>query len=197
MLDRTDDTLAALAQRIEAEHNAVATALQAALGHAIAAGELLIEAKAKVRHGQWHKWLAKNCDIPQRTCSHYMYLARRRERLCDQNGNALPIRTVNEALHLLKNSYPRPGDRSGSDEPYSEWGERGHCAWGCAAWGSFNGALQTAMRITEFGAPRPSLISRAYRAGKTPGLEPARLREAAALLIRYADAIEAGLTTQR
>jgi hypothetical protein len=34
MLDRTDDTLHDLAQRIAAEHNAVAAALCSALGHA-------------------------------------------------------------------------------------------------------------------------------------------------------------------
>ena len=39
--------LADLAGRIDAEHAAVATALQSALAHAIAAGELLIEAKRK------------------------------------------------------------------------------------------------------------------------------------------------------
>jgi hypothetical protein len=83
MLDRTDQSFALtdLAQGIAAEHAAVATALQSALTHAIAAGELLIEAKAKVRHGQWLKWLAANCDIPKRTAAHYMALARNRESL--------------------------------------------------------------------------------------------------------------------
>jgi len=76
-------------------------------------------------------------------------------------------------LHEFENEY----------EPY-----RG---WGCHAWGPFNEALRTAMRIVDFGAPAPRLIARAYRAGKTPGLEPVGLRKAAALLIRYADAIEA------
>jgi hypothetical protein len=42
---------------IEVEHNAVATALQSAFAHVIAAGELLIAAKRKVERGQWLKWL--------------------------------------------------------------------------------------------------------------------------------------------
>jgi hypothetical protein len=33
-------------------------------------------------------------------CSHYMFLARNRKSPCDQNGNVLAIRTVNEALHV-------------------------------------------------------------------------------------------------
>ena len=43
------DGMRDLATRIEAEHAAVAQALQSALAHAIAAGELLIVAK---RHGR-------------------------------------------------------------------------------------------------------------------------------------------------
>src|SRR5215469_4422868 len=57
-------TLSELARRIDAEHGAVATALCSALAHAIAAGKLLIEAKAKVRHGQWLKWIEANCSVP-------------------------------------------------------------------------------------------------------------------------------------
>ena len=45
------DGMRDLATRIEAEHAAVAQALQSALAHAIAAGELLIVAKRQVQHG--------------------------------------------------------------------------------------------------------------------------------------------------
>jgi len=188
MLDRTnaDPTLAldCLARRIDAELGAVATALCSALAHAIAAGELLIEAKAKVRHGQWLRWLAAH-KFPQRTATHYMELARRRDDLCDQNGKVLPI-SVNKALNMLKWPYYGSGGLHEFENEYEPY--RG---WGCHAWGPFNEALRTAMRIVDFGAPAPRLIARAYRAGKTPGLEPVGLRKAAALLIRYADAIEA------
>lgn len=47
-----DNSLPDLAHRIRAEHEALAVALKDSVRHAIAAGELLIEAKAKLGHGQ-------------------------------------------------------------------------------------------------------------------------------------------------
>ena len=52
-----DNSLPDLAARIKAEHEAVSTALKESVAHAIAAGELLIEAKAQLGHGQWLPWL--------------------------------------------------------------------------------------------------------------------------------------------
>jgi len=180
---RGDAILRDLAQRIAVEHNAVAVALRSALGHAIAAGELLIEAKAKVRHGQWLKWLAANCEVPKRTAAHYMALAKRRQKLCDQNGNVLPL-SVNGALDMLKH----PAD---CGFPGSEWGEYAPPqGWGCLAWGPFSKALEIVTRLPQLNPPAARYVVRAARAGKTPGLSAAVLREVAALLIRYADAIE-------
>ena len=48
---------------------------------AIACGELLIEAKRQVKHGEWRPWIEANCKVPARTARHYMALARRRKRL--------------------------------------------------------------------------------------------------------------------
>jgi hypothetical protein len=172
-----------LAQRITAEHKAVALALRSALGHAIAAGELLIEAKRKAGHGQWLQWLAANTEIPKRTAAHYMALAKRRQDLSDQNGNALPL-SVNEALDWLRH----PADRG---FPGSEWSEYApYRRWGRLAWGRFSEALETVTRIPQLNPPAARDVARAVREGKTPGLSAAVLREVAALLIRYADAID-------
>jgi hypothetical protein len=168
MLDQTR-TLHDLAQRIAIELDAIDRALQSALGHAIAAGGLLIEAKGKVRHGRWGKWLTAH-KIPPRTATHYMELARRRDVLCDQNGNVLPI-SVSGGLHEFENG-------TGGD-------------WPRLAWRRFADALKTALSLPELGPPRPAYIVKAFRAGKTPGLDAEVLRKVAALLIRYADAIEA------
>jgi len=51
-------TLVDLAARINAAHDQAAGALRSGLEHARRAGELLIEAKARVPHGQWLPWLA-------------------------------------------------------------------------------------------------------------------------------------------
>jgi hypothetical protein len=180
---QTDQTLHDLAQRIAAELDAVAAALCSALGHAIAAGEILIEAKAKVRHGQWLKWLAAH-KFPQRTATHYMALARDREKLCDENGNVLPI-SVNRALAMLKWPYYGSGgyhDFENEYEPYRGWGR--------PAWGPFSQALETVIRLPQLNPPAARYVVRALRAGKTPGLSAAVLREVAALLIRYADALD-------
>jgi hypothetical protein len=180
-------TLHDLARRIAVEHNAVAVALRSALAHAIAAGELLIEAKSKVRHGQWLKWLAANCEtIPERTATHYMALARDRERLCDENGNVLPI-SVNRALAMLK--WPYYGTGGVHEFENDEYKPRE--GWGCPAWGSFRQALEAATRLSQLNPPAARYVAKAARAGKTPGLTAAVLREVAALLTHYADAIEA------
>ena len=154
------------------------------MGHAIAAGELLIEAKGKVRHGQWLKWLAAH-KFPQRTATHYMELARRRDDLCDQNGKVLPI-SVNKALHMLKWPYYGSGGPHEFENEYEPY--RG---WGCSAWGQpFNHALKAITFITECYPPAPRYVVRATRQGKTPGLNAPVLRAAIALLTGYADALE-------
>ncbi len=73
------NSLADLAARINAEHKAAADALRSAVGHAMAAGDLLIEAKAKVPHGQWRGWIDANCQISERSVQLYMKLAKHRE----------------------------------------------------------------------------------------------------------------------
>jgi hypothetical protein len=178
-----------LARRIEAEHNALTAALQSALGHAIAAGELLLEAKASVRHGQWLNWLASNCSVPPRTATHYMRLAGGIEKLCDQNGNVLPI-SVGEALHVLKgNTNPWPGHGYSGDD--SEWGDyEPYRGWRRRAWGEFTEAFHTVTRLAQLNPPAARYVVRAFRAGKTPGLSAVGLRQVIALLTRYADALD-------
>jgi hypothetical protein len=50
--------------------------------------------------------------------------------------------------------------------------------------------LQAVTCITQFNPPKPRYVVRAARAGKTPGLTAPALREAIALLTRYAEALE-------
>ena len=75
-LDRQDlarsNSLTDLAARIRIEHEATAAALQRRVMHAMAAGDLLIEAKAQLKHGQWLPWLAKHCVISERTAQLYV-----------------------------------------------------------------------------------------------------------------------------
>jgi hypothetical protein len=101
-----------LAERIKKEHSNVAIALQQGFMHASAAGELLIQAKAKAGHGKWLSWLQEECEIFVRTASLYMRLAKNRGRIADQVGNAVADLTLRGAMKLL--SPPRQSD------PHSE-----------------------------------------------------------------------------
>jgi Protein of unknown function (DUF3102) len=97
-----------LAQRIKEEHSNVASALHQGFMHASAAGELLIQAKAKAGHGKWLSWLRDECEISMRTASLYMRLAKNRRGIEDQIGNAVADLTLRGAVKLL--SPPRQSD---------------------------------------------------------------------------------------
>lgn len=70
--ERPLDTLAA---EINAHHRAFVEALRTAFERAILAGNLLIEAKAQVPHGEWLPWLRANFEGHTRTAQGYMQLA--------------------------------------------------------------------------------------------------------------------------
>jgi hypothetical protein len=107
-----------LAQRIKKEHSNVARALHRGFIHACAAGELLIQAKGKAGHGKWSAWLRDQCRISARTASLYMKLAKNRNGIESQNGNAVTDLTLRGAMKLL--SPPQP-----SDPPAEEMAEGG------------------------------------------------------------------------
>ena len=47
---------------------------QTVLQQALRLGELLLQAKAKVGHGRFGKWLEKNCELSERSAQRYMAL---------------------------------------------------------------------------------------------------------------------------
>ena len=65
----TSNRLTHLAAEINAEHDAATGAFKKGFEHALKAGELLIEAKAAVNHGEWVPWLEENCTVAERTAS--------------------------------------------------------------------------------------------------------------------------------
>jgi Protein of unknown function (DUF3102) len=66
--------------------------------HAIGAGELLIEAKKKIKHGEWLPWLETNCELARRTAQAYMQLAR----LPAEKRKAIAHLPVEEALVAIR-----------------------------------------------------------------------------------------------
>jgi Protein of unknown function (DUF3102) len=111
------NSLADLAARIRAEHEAVAAFMKKGLERAICAGELLLEAKAQLNHGEWLPWLAEHCQIPERTATHYMRLARH----ADEIGNVADL-TVRGALELLAPEDGRGIVTGVGMHPYAERG---------------------------------------------------------------------------
>lgn len=55
--------LTTLADEINAEHRSCDEALREGLRHALRAGELLIEAKSRVQHGEWGRWLERTSRV--------------------------------------------------------------------------------------------------------------------------------------
>ena len=97
------NSLADLAARIRAEHEATSLALRRTVEHAMAAGDLLLEAKATVPHGQWLQWFADNCGpISERTGQLYMKLAKNRATIEKEMANPQSVAdlTLNEAAAL-------------------------------------------------------------------------------------------------
>jgi hypothetical protein len=80
-VDKREDgrSLQDLAGEINRAHAHFRKVFKATFRTAIQVGELLIEAKGKVKHGEWLAWVEKNCEFSERTARTYMQLARNRE----------------------------------------------------------------------------------------------------------------------
>src|SRR6516165_401568 len=96
-----DNSLPDLAARIRAEHQAVSAALRDSVRHAIAAGELLIEAKGQLGHGRWLPWLRDHCAISERTAQLYVRVAKNRAEIEAQIRNDVADLSLNEVAALL------------------------------------------------------------------------------------------------
>jgi hypothetical protein len=114
---RGDRGLKELATRINREHGQVEESLRSGLGHARAAGELLLEAKGKVAHGRWLPWLSANVTFSNRTAQAYMRVAKGWDRLTAK-AQGLAHLGFEDALDLLAESasVPESGRASAEDE---------------------------------------------------------------------------------
>jgi hypothetical protein len=98
--------LAVLAAAIKVAHAEYLATTQRALEHAITAGERLLEAKLLLKHGEWLPWRRNHVGIPERTCQHYMRLARRAGELSKSKSATVADLTVRAALKVLENKSP-------------------------------------------------------------------------------------------
>jgi hypothetical protein len=113
------NSLTDLAARIKTEHAATRDAAKKTVAHAIAAVELLIEAKALIgKHGKWLPWLRDNCDLSERMAQNYMRLARNQEALKSETISDLTISdlTIRGAISTLTTSGMIPAVDFDDDE---------------------------------------------------------------------------------
>ncbi|MGO7787372.1 DUF3102 domain-containing protein [Rhizobium ruizarguesonis] len=99
-MNESNNRLPVLAASIKTEHDECVAAMRQSLSHALAAGDMLMEAKTLVGHGEWLPWLAENCPIPKRTAQLYMRLAKHRE-LIEAKSADFALLTVQGAVELI------------------------------------------------------------------------------------------------
>jgi hypothetical protein len=96
------NSLADLAAKIKQQHAGVEKYLTRSVEYAMDAGDLLIEAKQQLEHGQWLPWLAESVEISESTARRYMRLARNRG-ATEANRSRMTDLTVNGVLAALSN----------------------------------------------------------------------------------------------
>jgi hypothetical protein len=94
------NSLADLAARIRSAHRDVRNCLARSLERAFDAGDLLIEAKRQLKHGQWLPWVHDHCKMSERTAQRYIRLASRREAI-EANPTFVSDLGIAGALALL------------------------------------------------------------------------------------------------
>lgn len=108
--------LALLGQEINQEHRLCADAAYSAVEHAIRAGELLVEAKAGVKHGDWLKWLEENFEGSRQTAQVYMKLHKNRDELKSQSSSFF---SIDSALKQLAGPKEDSAQRLGIQREYA------------------------------------------------------------------------------
>jgi hypothetical protein len=97
-----------LAKQINHEHQEAEGLARRTLDHVRKAGELLLEAKGKVPHGQWLPWLEANVKASVRTCQTYMRVAERWGEL-EAKAQSPAHLTMGQALDMLARTVePEP-----------------------------------------------------------------------------------------
>jgi hypothetical protein len=109
-----DDTVTA----INAEHQAAQRGAADAVQHAVRCGQLLIEKKAGLKHGEFMPWIETHCQVPRSTATVYMKAAR-------QIAKGLAISSLSRLFGSGKTrkrtaKKPRATLEHSADEQYEE-----------------------------------------------------------------------------
>ena len=101
-----------LVDRINTLHYEVEQHKTQMLLEARAAGELLLEAKDTVKHGEWLDWLEANFEGSGRTARAYMRIAAHWEKIGFKMAEGSANISISEALKLVRYGYSRTSYRN-------------------------------------------------------------------------------------
>ncbi len=138
-------SLADIAVQINLETVAAETHARSAMQHALAAGALLVQAKALVGHGEWQEWVKSNCTIAVRTASAYMRLVTKIESLPDPERQRVADLPVREAIRAISTSPDVPPSARG----YVEYRRRDETTRTASTFKAGADALRRAARELE------------------------------------------------
>lgn len=95
-----DGQMADLADRINSTYDALCDSARAALKCALECGELLLQAKARLEHGEWLSWMTANTKVSVRQSQKLMRLAQHADEVL-ANANPSSHFTINGALAAI------------------------------------------------------------------------------------------------
>lgn len=110
-----------LAKDANKHHQDVKIGLLSALDNAHRCGEILIQAKALVKHGQWKRWLRKNFSASYETAADYMRVARcwNDDRLVEAREHGYALTSIKNVLDVIKEEHAKeqPKDKTVKPPP--------------------------------------------------------------------------------
>ena len=113
----------ARAKAINNEHFLYESAIKKGLAHAMRAGELLVEVKASLEHGEFSEWVLNNCEFSLRTAQNYMRFYINRGELAKAQETALLTEgemTMEQALRFLKDKNAVTRARKQANKVYNK-----------------------------------------------------------------------------
>jgi len=83
-------------------HKEIQQGFYDALNKGIRIGELLIQEKAKLKHGEWIDWINKNLDFGERQARKYTYIYKRHKILNRNSNSDLAVTSIDSAVFLIR-----------------------------------------------------------------------------------------------
>jgi hypothetical protein len=132
--------LDALAERINAAHEAAADSISRGLVQAKYSGELLLQARARLPHGAWLPWLRDKTSVNERLAQRYMKIAREWDSLTGKSDTVSHL-TFKGALEVLAEKdepapppWPAPMPDFKGGHSYTALLEGPPAEWDCPEW---------------------------------------------------------------